>query len=342
MTTVFLDSNALVADYRLRSAAMRVLLRRSRDGLDRVLVPNIVISEVARSYEREYRSAMSSLAKDFQRLQRLRTDLEDFGLEEDLAALEDSDDYEGWLIEALATNNVDICLPPADVINELVRRATLRLPPFDEKGNGFRDATVWLTLLRHLNEHPPYDASAFISDDRKAFWSENGLKSALTADLVANGFAPGHLTLFDTVTRFVTSRVTDDPIVHIEVAELIEDEFDQIRTNLEVMLAGTSLDIYGAFGEAVVTGLVGEPQIAVNTVGASQVEHDYLVTMTLEASLLMDVDGYDPHNELYLQGEWVIERLIPLSGIWRADQHELDNLSVGMIDDLHPEEVLGL
>ncbi|MCH7583400.1 MAG: hypothetical protein IIC72_12315 [Acidobacteria bacterium] len=78
----------------------------------------------------------------------------------------------------------------------------------------------------------------------------------------------------------------------------------------------------------------------VEEVGALENTNDFLVSLTLNCTLLVEVVGYDPDEDLYLDGEWRIDRAVPVTGVWDTNQYELDNLTIGQIDDLYPQEVL--
>ena len=340
MTAVVLDANAVVADLRLRSAAMRVLLRRSRDGLDTVVISTVAFAEIVSTYERAYRDSITDLKKGARQLERLRNDLADQSLLGDIEELEQPDNYEVWLRDELVEHEVEVRNPPGDAMAELVRRATARLLPFDSKGSGFRDALVWLTLKDYLITNHPTGELAFISNDRKAFWKDDGFHPALAQELTAAGIPGSQVTIYDSVTRFVRSRIADDPEVHNQVVDVVDTDFAQLMTNLEVLLTGQVLDIFNGYGEGVVVGFAGgaDSHLAVDHVGSTDIEDDYLVTMALNTSLVVEVDGYDPVGDHYLIGNWTIHRIVAVSGIWQRDLHILGNLTIAAIEDLHPAE----
>ena len=86
--------------------------------------------------------------------------------------------------------------------------------------------------------------------------------------------------------------------------------------------------------------IAGDSQLVVEEVGALENTNDFLVSLTLNCTLLVEVVGYDPDEDLYLDGEWRIDRAVPVTGVWDTNQYELDNLTIGQIDDLYPQEVL--
>lgn len=335
---MFLDANALAADYRLRSPSMRILLRRNQDDLDTVIIPTVVLAEAVSTYGRQYREAMTVLKKGVRQLARLRTDLEDFGLPEQLDELGSPDGYEAWLVDRLAEHEVTFREPPKDVIPGLIRRATDRTAPFDSNGNGFRDALVWMTFLDYLVGTHPAGEVAFISNDLRAFWTDKGLHRDLVLELQAAGIPSGQVTIYDSVPGFVTSRIADEPEVHNRVVEALDEDFAQLVVDLEVLLNGQVLDISGAFGEGVVLGFTGQPRAIVDQVGSSDVGGEYLVTILLEAGIRVEVDGFDPNQDQYLSGEWTVDRIVPVSGVWRTGVDKLEHLTIGQIDALHSDE----
>ena len=315
-------------------------MRRSRDGIDQLHVPTVVLIETVRGYDRHHRQAFAALSKSVRQFERLRVDMEDFQLSEDLDELDETDPYENWLREELAEHEVHLCDPPDNALQELINRATLRSPPFDANGNGFRDGVLWLSILRFVGDQLLHTPIVFVSGDHRAFWSDNGLDPALVADIATAGTNPAQFRLFDTVSSFVRSLITEDPAVHNDVADLVETELPQLLVNLEALLSGRVLGIYGAFGEATILNIGGDSQLVVEEVGALENTNDFLVSLTLDCTLLVEVVGYDPDADLYLDGEWRIDRAIPVTGVWDTNQQALDNLTIGQIDDLYPQEVL--
>lgn len=313
---------------------MRFLLRRSRDGFDRVVLPSVALREAIAVYERQYREQTAKIENALKGLGRFRSDLEDYEplWDEELGEL---DNYDEWLAAQIAASDVEMRDPPEATL-ELVDRATRRIPPFDAKGQNFRDALIWLTIMDLLRNDEPPGAVSFVSADRSAFWKDDEVHPQLVQEFEGLDLPGGHLLLFRSVSDFIRSQITDAVEVHLEVTELIDEELPQLLINLDYLLADQLLDIPGAYGDGVISGMAHgvEPHLIVEHVGSIDGQDEYLVTMTLVTDLSVEVEGFDPHFDTYLTGDWQITRAIPVTGTWIPNQQELDDLTIGTIDAL--------
>ena len=335
MGYVVLDANVIAADFRLRSAPMQLLLRRSRTALDSVVVPEIVIQEASARHVEEFRTQALAIRQAHKKLRRLfnEDDLEDIEpFEGAWGGIEQPDDYETWLRDELAESLVEIRQPPEGILPDLVRRASGRIPPFDGQGHGFRDAAIWFTVLDLLNNLHPNAPVAFISAD-KDFRDGDALRPRLQADIETND-GPG-LTLYKSVAEYVEAQVTDDIVVHNEVSEWVEDNQTLIENTVDNVIAGTVLDIYEAFGEGTIRGLSGDWEIAVEKVGAIGTDDRFLVGLTMTGLLEVTVDGYDTVADVHLLGDYSLQRTLDVSAVWDAGQEALSDISVGEVEDLH-------
>ena len=334
MSLVILDTNSVARDFRLRTPAMRFLLRRSNDGLDRVVLPSVALRESIAVYKRQYRDQIGKIEHAFKSLERLRSDLEDYEplWEEDLGEV---DDYGQWLEQILGGNGIEIRDPPEATL-ELVDRAANRVPPFDAKGQNFRDVLIWLTIMDVLRHDEPTGVVSFVSADRSAFWKDNNLHPNLIQEFDGLNLPGVQLLLFRSILDFVRSQITDEVEVHLQISELIDEELPQLLTNLDYLLSDQRLDIPGAYGDGVVRGVAhgAEPHLIVDHVGSIEGQAEFLVSMTLETDLTVEVDGFDTHFDTYLTGDWQITRSIPVTGIWLPNQQALDNLTIGPIEAL--------
>ncbi|MEK6310901.1 MAG: PIN domain-containing protein [Curtobacterium sp.] len=66
--------------------------------------------------------------------------------------------------------------------DDIVRRATQRLRPFDQSGGGYRDTLIWLAILDIVREAPGEEI-ILLSEDRKAYWQADRLHPDLQQEI---------------------------------------------------------------------------------------------------------------------------------------------------------------
>lgn len=144
MSIVVIDSNALIADYRLRSVAMTGLVERFRANKLRLVVPEVVVREVIAHFGRDLTEAAATMTKAAGTLGRLGLDAPAHTLNPREGAAE----YEQWLRGQLQELGASIPEPPEVQHLDLVDRALQGRAPFSDDGRkGYRDALIWETVL---------------------------------------------------------------------------------------------------------------------------------------------------------------------------------------------------
>lgn len=165
---VFVDSNQFIADFAMEGAPFGFLAHILNTSGDTLLVSRTVIEEVDNKYIAEAAKAISDAKKTRQRLQQLGLPTGDdaldgfvvppFGLEARIKALFEQVE----VVEYADVPHVDI-----------VQRALKRRKPFDAEGHvGYRDALLWLSLVRRLKSglEQPDEELVFISSNWKDFY----------------------------------------------------------------------------------------------------------------------------------------------------------------------------
>jgi hypothetical protein len=103
-------------------------------------VPSSVVEEVIANHARAAAAAKSNLSKVYAERRRL-------GLSK-LAEPEPDIEYRTYLLERFDENlGIDVLPWPGVGHERLVSRAINRIPPFDEKGGGYRDSLVWASVV---------------------------------------------------------------------------------------------------------------------------------------------------------------------------------------------------
>jgi hypothetical protein len=232
VVTVVIDANAIVKrSWHLDSAAWRLLRYRGRAQLDRIIVPEIVVREAVGRYRGELTAASErgrTVVTDLRRLRVSTPSLPTIDIDSTV------DGYERGLREALKAARARIAEPPITVI-DLADRAIARRRPFNEKGAGFRDAAIWEQVIHQATE--PYSGHlVFVSGDG-CFSGSDGLHPDLARD-VAERAPSGSVRLCRTLDEYVRSVGASDPDLAAEVAELVEDESDQVAANIRTAIEG--------------------------------------------------------------------------------------------------------
>lgn len=150
---VILDTTAVMADRLCTGIAWRILAAAALSWDVHVFVPEVAVLEAVAGYQRQAIEAGQALQawadKHGSRLG-IHT-----GHPETQAALSKaSESYDSDLRDCLTKLGAAI-LPPADISHRtLVQRATSRRRPMNSKGDGYRDALNWLTVLSLAEQHP--------------------------------------------------------------------------------------------------------------------------------------------------------------------------------------------
>lgn len=163
MKTIVLDTSELSKDWMLKGLKYQLLEHIHHASIFHVYVPAVVMEELVANHVR----CVDKLRDDEDRLNKTRRRI-GFTPREQLA---DRFDYRDYVVTRFDERLGFTVLPWATVSHEtLVERAVWRIPPFDSKGSGYRDALVWSDVLGLAGQG--HDV-AFVSMD-KAFADEDG------------------------------------------------------------------------------------------------------------------------------------------------------------------------
>ncbi|WP_396910286.1 PIN domain-containing protein [Mycolicibacterium sp.] len=173
MKTVVLDATELSRDFMCRGLKYQLLEHADYAVWLNVVVPASVFEEVVANHARK-------VTECDQALRRLNLDRERLGLgviDPPKPAL----DYRQFLTERFDDQlGVQVLPWPSTNHEALVSRAVSRTSPFDDKGGGYRDTLVWVSVLELAKQGKDV---ALVSADR-AFASPDGvLADALAAEI---------------------------------------------------------------------------------------------------------------------------------------------------------------
>ena len=167
------------------------------------MMPSIVYQELGGTYEsklrerlQRYRSARKSLLKN------TLTDTQIPLLEIDIAS--EVEKYLKFIKKKLRIRDEDIVPFRACYLDEVVNRSIARRKPCSEKGEEFRDALLWLTILDIARETRG-DTLAFISNDSNAFGRNHQLYETLLYEAEGTG---KQVNFYNSIDEFIKDHDT--------------------------------------------------------------------------------------------------------------------------------------
>jgi predicted nucleic acid-binding protein len=318
---VLLDSNVFVSDFHWRSARFQLLLAEARRGHLRIVVPRLVVQEVANKYAERVTTALGDA-------RRARRDLERLGHDVawDVKATERAEirkTFEEDLVHRLGNAGASMPDYPTIEHEAVVARLLEGKKPFTSEGKGYRDALLWNTVVQVAK----IGRVSFVSNNYKDFASSkegNVLHEHLRADLSDNGIDPTRVELLPDLDAFVRSHVEPARAVQAEVASLLrsDEEFrlhvdEQLAAAINAQLPAGSVievdeEIYNPFDEITIANLETESlqNISVDDARLGDSEDVYLfLSLDVEASLDAFIEkfvlyGLDDPSVMVLDWDW--------------------------------------
>lgn len=173
MKTVILDATELSRDWLCTGLKYQILEHTGHVQWLTVVVPPSVLEETAANYFRNVEKANQELA-------RLNKDRVRLGLSI-INVDHDDFDYRRYIRERFRVR-LGITVPdwPTVPHADLVSRAVSRVPPFDEKGSGYRDSLVWAHAIEFASRGADV---ALVSADRIFAGSDNTLTPELAKEV---------------------------------------------------------------------------------------------------------------------------------------------------------------
>ncbi|MFG2849215.1 PIN domain-containing protein [Streptomyces mirabilis] len=192
---IVVDTSCFYPDLSLESEAWRNLLRQSSKQQITLWVPEIVVRETIRHYNRSLDESIRSMRTGLAPLRALRLDVDLLPKHKDLekSVRENSEGYEDRLRTKLSTAKARI-LPVARVSHEeLLTRALMERKPFRNKTldpekrgpDGYRDALIWMSVVEASKELNLDSRLIIVTNNYKDFCDrdDENLSSDLLSDL---------------------------------------------------------------------------------------------------------------------------------------------------------------
>ena len=211
---IVVDANIIIGTGYGSNHQFRELLSTLEDLPHDLCIPKVVIEEVIGKFSRDFDDdarEIRSRLRDLSR--RLGKDLS--STVNDLDKANEVSSFRERL-EA----QFDRILDYPDTRHELlVRRATTRIRPFDEEGDGYRDALIWETVLILAEEDDSSEDDAkvvLISNDNDFRNQKRELHNDLSSQIEERGLSLDRVILFSTLGEFITHLQSGLPEVPLE------------------------------------------------------------------------------------------------------------------------------
>ena len=155
----------------MKSTRFRILLEFIEKTNSTIFLPRIAFQELIEIYRRNLKNMVEDWYKVGERVNQhlLSGEMPNTELNIDHNVRL----YEDYILNKLNLFNTQKSEYDSTHLNEIVRRSVKRIKPISVKGQEFRDALLWLTLLDHAKENRNEDV-VFISNNIRDFGNEGG------------------------------------------------------------------------------------------------------------------------------------------------------------------------
>jgi hypothetical protein len=183
---IVLDSNIFRSDVSLRSKDFDVLKDYLKKTSSLLIIPQIILDEVKGLYLRLLNERKSELSKSINNLNSVLIDnsIEDFKIDAKTELVK----YENYIKQRLDITPENIIGYKNEFLPNIAQRAINRIKPSGEKGQGFRDTLIWLTLKDYCKNNSDKQI-VFISNNTEDFANakKNSLHETLSKECIEIG-----------------------------------------------------------------------------------------------------------------------------------------------------------
>lgn len=240
-TWVIVDANVIVSDFTLAGAGWSRLAVLCCTGRIEIGVPEHVIDEAVGVYRRRVVEQSDGLAASQKNLDRLLIEYVPPALDAEAEATR----YRAEALARLDSMSATVLPEPRITIAELVAMAIARRRPFDDNGNGFRDALTWRTAL-DVTSRPEVGLVHLVSQDRRAFHAPKQ-PGVLHDDLAAQVAEEGGcaLCLATDLASLAESIEQTDRALRERIEVAMADRVEDLRTEVLQAIASGDFDDVG-------------------------------------------------------------------------------------------------
>jgi len=231
---IILDTNILRSDFSLRSGQFESLIDYSKKTGSIIVLPQLVLEELASLYKR---SIIECYANATNAIKNLNSLLEKpvAELKYNLSCEALSEEYIKYVEHKLNA----YCLSKPEYkdsyLKQLVHKSINRIKPFSDKGDGFRDGIIWLTIVDYITLNGFDDEYTFISNNTRDFSDFNGnrLHVDLLSDIVSsrtkfnyyknlNAFLESHASDIDFISNDWICKNLDWELINLQALKMVE------------------------------------------------------------------------------------------------------------------------
>lgn len=205
---IVLDSNIYCADFFVKSAPLNYLIHFLNNEGHTLVIPRVVIEEVANVRTRKVKEELETLRKSMTNVRRMsQVSIHDMPSE----ML--SEQYDLAAMMKAKVEDVEIAEYSTVEHKSIFRRALEVKRPFRPNEKGYRDTLLWLSLLDHLRAKGTESEVVFINANKGDFYAD-GTSIAFHDDLLADLKSLSHVLIrpFLSVTEFVEAEI--DKVEH--------------------------------------------------------------------------------------------------------------------------------
>lgn len=231
---IVLDSNIYRRDILLKSKDFEIMLDYLKKTTSSLIVPQIILDEITGLYKRTLNDRVNTYKSSFQNLQLTlasETKLkDDNSIEIESEALS----YIKFLRSKLKIHDVNILPYDNSYLPVIAKRAINRQKPSGEKGQGFRDTLIWLTIVDYCKNSNNKQV-IFISENTEDFGDSDktSLHDSLKEECKSNNieihfyksmkeFVEKHSKRIEFVTNdWINDILTESLAQHLVAKELV-------------------------------------------------------------------------------------------------------------------------
>jgi len=222
---IFLDTNVFYNDWYLRGANFKYLAHFLNNENHDLLISSVVIQETKNIRDRELAAAVLDLKKNLKIIERLNS-----------KAVIGENDFSttSYDLHSVLKEKVEgLTIIEYSGISHavLVERVLKRRKPFGESGKGYRDALIWLSLLKYLEETKCSEEIIFVTENKSDFFDSKSPTTAFHPDLLEDLKSlgvPVNIKPYSALFDFVQTINKDEHAIdHTKAEELFGEYWEE-------------------------------------------------------------------------------------------------------------------
>ncbi len=203
---VILDTNVVIADYRLNNPNSKVLLEAAKKGDVEIIIPELVLDEIRNKYRQHLSKSIAILNSKVDDITKKTGREVDSKIGKRKLELFISE-YNKFLEELIDELNINTIEYPIIDHKIIAAKAIQRKKPFKENGSGYRDSLIWenvKSLLSPFDETSVTPELVFISNNKSDFYDgeKSKLHPELMLELEEEGYLKSSIRVYKTLNDF--------------------------------------------------------------------------------------------------------------------------------------------